>query len=89
MSPDTIVRQIPSDLRIESINLGIIAAEEYALPDAYLPTTTGALVKLQVEAHIIPNLDGNLLLDTNVISPNTTALDVRSETATIGKCNSI
>ena len=87
------VRKQASPVPVRGYGNKITNATEYIIMDLYFPGTMGedatCLAKIPIEVHLTDNLKANMLIGTDVLTPNKFVLDCASQTATIGSCRNV
>ncbi len=66
------------------------ATNQYAITDIYIPAknSQGQLVTAHIrrEVYLVPDLKANMLVGTNIMTPEQFVLDLHKKTAFIGSC---
>ncbi|KAL9626118.1 MAG: hypothetical protein Q9164_007942, partial [Protoblastenia rupestris] len=86
---ESIIRQTPSPIPVSGFGNKVTKSTEYVVIDLYIPgTLNGKAVmgKITAEVHLTTELNANILVGSDVMTPHGIDLKMKSQIATINSC---
>ncbi len=90
-APNTPIRKMATRITVRCLGANQYATDQYAIADIYISAKDGqgqeVIVHIRREIHLVEELKANMLVGTDIMTPEQFVLDLNKKTAFIGSCS--
>ena len=88
MPADLPIKKLPKKVAIRGVSSNLYYSDEYVIATFYLQGKTG-VAALTREIHLVDDLQANILIGADILTPEKIKLDYESQRIIIGSCQNL